>query len=168
MFGVADKQRFIGRQSQQRFEVRIEVADDVLRVGDLHGVVAEQPPHRRFVEALAAALFLRPQAERYLAADALLEDGRFALAQVVEVLLVAAADDGAHEVEELLATRSAARAVRLDRLHSESAQQVQLVADIPIVLRHERHAAVVLPALRAPDPVGAQGHLLLQLPFSSR
>ena len=79
MFGVVDEQGFVGSQSQQRFQMRIEVSDDVLRIGDLHGVVAEQPPHRRFVEALAATLFFRPQAERYLAADELLQDVRFAL-----------------------------------------------------------------------------------------
>ena len=40
---------------------------------------AEQPPHRLFVEALAAAFLFCLQAERDLGADTLLEDGGFAL-----------------------------------------------------------------------------------------
>jgi hypothetical protein len=37
---IANEQRLISRQPQQRFQMRIEVADDVLRVGHLHGVAA--------------------------------------------------------------------------------------------------------------------------------
>ena len=53
MLGIADKQRLIGRHSQQRFQMRVEFADDVLWIAKLHGVGAEQMPHRRFIEALA-------------------------------------------------------------------------------------------------------------------
>ena len=80
MFVVADEQGLVGRHPQQRFQMRVEFADDVLRIADLHGVVAEQPSHRLFVEALAAAFLFRLQAERHLGADPLLEDGGLALA----------------------------------------------------------------------------------------
>ena len=164
MLGVADEQRFVGGHPQQRFQVRIELADDVLRLSELHGVVAEQSAHRPFIEALAAAFLLGLQAERDLGADALLQDGRLALDQIVEVLLVAAADDVAHEIEELLAA-IARFAVGLIA-SPEAAPQIQLVADVAVELRHERHAAVVLPALRAADPVGAHAGCSCGSPFS--
>ena len=86
MFVIADEQRLVGGQPQQRFQMRVEVADDVFRIADLHGVGAEQPPHRLFVEALADAFLFRLQAERDLGADALLQDGGLALDQIIEML----------------------------------------------------------------------------------
>ena len=156
VFVVADEQGLIGGQPQQRFQMRVERADDVLRVGDLHGVGAEQPPHRLFIEALAAAFLLGPQAERDLAADALLEDGGFALEQIIEVLLVAAADDVAHEVEKFRQPAAPLLPSGLIAFTPKPRHRFSSVADIAVVLRHERHAAVVLPALRTADPVGAQ------------
>jgi len=71
---------------------------------------------------------------------------------------VAAANDGAHEVKKFQAALSGTNfAIGLDWLHSEAAPQVQFIADVPIMLRHKCHSAVVLPALRAVDPVCAQG-----------
>src|SRR5258708_3060574 len=102
MLMIADEQRLVCSQPQQRLEMWIEVAGDVLRVGQLHGVVAQQASHDLFIEAFAATFFLRPQPESDLGADLLLKNSGLAPHEIVKVILVAAADDDLHEVEELL------------------------------------------------------------------
>jgi hypothetical protein len=54
-------------------------------------MVTQQVPHGLLIKAFAAAFF-RPQEERDLSPDSLLQDGGFAPQQVIEMFLVARVD----------------------------------------------------------------------------
>lgn len=150
MPGIADEQRLVGRHPQQRLQMRVEFAGDVIRISELHGVVTKQPAHNPFVKTLAGAFLLGLQGKRNFAAAPLLNNERFTFDQIIEMLGVAVADDIAGETEKLAA-------VALDRLDAEPAPQIQFGADVGVLLRHERHPAIVLAAFRVADPVIASG-----------
>src|SRR5215472_4795170 len=90
---VAREQGLVGDQLQQNLEVRVELSDHVLRFEELHSVSAVEATDSSRPVTLAGALCLSPQADGDLRSRSVLRDPRLTFDEVVEVRLVAAADD---------------------------------------------------------------------------
>src|SRR5450755_3834401 len=101
--------------------MRIELAYDVVRIGDLHGMVAQEArSHNPFVEPLAGSLTLGAPYQTSFSTLSFLDYGGFTLSEEIKMHFILAAHHLKHKVEKLLTSCSPALFGRLDRLDAKS------------------------------------------------